>query len=117
MLEQKEVEFGGNKYLITQFPASRGVRLSKQVAKIAAPVLSSLYSEDGSYIKAVEAFLLSIDDVDFENLAKELITSVTNQSMAINFDQEFAGKYDLLINLMLEVVKFNFESVFTLLGS
>jgi hypothetical protein len=37
--------------------------------------------------------------------------------MAINFDMEFAGKYDKLFNLVKEILEFNFGSVFTLFGS
>jgi hypothetical protein len=117
MLKQNTVTFKETDYLITQFSGTKGIKLFTQVSKLAAPVLSALYSQEGSYLKAVEAFLLSIEEVDFEKLAKELMQGVTKNNMQINFDTEFAGNYDTLLTLMLEVVKLNFESVFTLLGS
>jgi hypothetical protein len=117
MLQQKQVVVNDCEYMITQFPATKGVRLAKQVGKLVAPVMRELYSEDGGYLRAVEAFLLSLDDVDFETLSKDLIGSVSKQGMSINFDYEFAGKYDVLLRLLLEVIQFNFGSVFTLLGS
>lgn len=116
-IQQKTVEIGGESYLLTQFPATKGVRLGKTIAKLAGPVFSKLYAEDGGLMPAIETLLVNLDEVDFESLAKDLVSSATKGNMSVNFDMEFAGRYDVLIQLMIEVITFNFSSVFTLLGS
>lgn len=115
MIAQKTVNIRGEDFLLTHMPAGRGVRVLKQLGKLAGPALSS-YQASG-ITGAVSALFDNIDAVDVENLIKELVSTASKGSMAINYDMEFAGAYDKLFLLVQEVVEFNFGSVFTLLGS
>lgn len=115
MIQQKTVTIGTDTYMITHMPATRGVRTMKQLAKLLGPALPAYQS--GSMVTAIGALLENLDNVDVENLLKELISTVSKNNMGINYDMEFAGKYDTLFKLAQEVVEFNFGSVFTLLGS
>jgi hypothetical protein len=49
-------------------------------------------------------------------LIKELLSGVTKGTATINFDQEFAGRYGAIFDLVKEVLKFNFADVFSKLG-
>src|SRR5690554_4584419 len=115
MIQQKKLTIEGEEYMITQFGAVKGVKLAKRVAKLAGPVLSAFVGQEEGLMAVIEKVLLSLDDVDFENLAVELMSGVTKNNMALNFDMEFAGRYHVLIKLMMEVIAFNYGSVFTLL--
>ncbi|MNG02914.1 hypothetical protein D3C85_585010 [compost metagenome] len=115
MIQQKNVTIKGVDYMLTHMPAGRGVRILKQLGKLAGPAFSSFQA--GGISAAIAALFDNIDAVDVETLIKELIQTVSKSNMAINYDMEFAGEYDKLFLLVQEVVEFNFGSVFTLLGS
>lgn len=115
MIQQKPVNIQGTDYLITHLPATKGVRVLKQLGKLVGPAIGSY--QEGGIPSAVEVLFNNIDTVDVEALIKELVNTVSKGSMAVNFDMEFAGQYDKLFMLVQEVVEFNFGSVFTLLGS
>lgn len=115
MIQQKTVTIKGTDYMITHMPAGRGVRVLKQIGKLVGPAFSSLQA--GGMAAAITALFDNIDSVDVESLIKELVSSASKGSTAINYDMEFAGAYDKLFLLVQEVVEFNFGSVFTLLDS
>ena len=115
MIQQKMVTVRDTEYMLTHLPATRGVRVLKQLGKLVGPAIGSYQA--GGIPAAVEVLFNNIESVDVENLIKELVGSASKGSMAINFDMEFAGQYDKLMLLVQEVVEFNFGSVFTLLGS
>lgn len=115
MIAQKTVNIKGQDYTITHLPASRGVRVLKQIGKLVGPAFTSLQANGTA--GAIAALFDNIDSVDVETLIKELVASASKGSVAINYDMEFAGAYDKLFLLVQEVVEFNFGSVFTLLDS
>lgn len=115
MIEQKQVVVCGESFTITQLPATKGIRILKQIGKLAGPAMAG-YQEDG-LMKALGSLFENMDQIDVESIIKELVNSASKGSMAINFDMEFAGKYDKLFNLVKEILEFNFGSVFTLFGS
>lgn len=115
MISQKTVTIKDDVYMITQLPASKGIRVLKQLGKLIGPALPA-YREAGMS-GAIGVLFDNIDSVDVEALIRELATTATKGSVAINYDMEFAGQYDKLFMLVQEVVEFNFGSVFTMLGS
>ena len=74
------------------------------------------YQADHDFSGAMKELFDNIDKVPVENLIQNLMLTVFKGSMAINFDTEFAGKYDLLYALTKDVIEFNFGSVFSLIG-
>lgn len=115
MIQQKQVTIGGDTFTITHLPATKGIRVLKEVAKLAGPIMAA--KESGDFGVIASTIIENLEQVNIEGLLKELINSVSKGSVAINFDMEFAGAYDKLFNLTKEVLEFNFGSVFTLLGS
>lgn len=115
MIQQKTVSVRGTDYMLTHLPATKGVRVLKQLGKLVGPAIGSYQS--AGIPAAIAVLFDNIESVDVETLIKELVGSASKGSMGINFDMEFAGEYDKLMLLVQEVVEFNFGSVFTLLGS
>jgi hypothetical protein len=116
MIEQKSVTVNGTDYLLTQLPATKGIRVMKQLIKLVGPAAAEIFKE-GDISGAVDKLVENMDAVDVEALLKELVATASKGSVAINFDNEFAGQYASLLLLVKEIVEFNFGNVFTMLGS
>lgn len=122
MLQNKEVHVGGDTYLLTQFPATAGIRYQKKLAKVLLPAFAEFVKSQGAAGAspmgvAIEKIAENIDQID-EDLIKEMIVKGASKgSMSINFDFEFAGKYDKLLDLLKEIIEYNFSSLFTKLAS
>lgn len=122
MIRQKTVTISGEEFLISTLPATKGIKVLKQLTKLVGPAFSELMkggqNEDFNPVSvALEKLFDNLDSVDVENLVKELVGSASKGSVAINFDMEFSGDYAKLFMLVKEIVEFNYGSVFTLFGS
>ena len=124
MIRQKTVTIQGEEYLISTMPATKGLKLLKQLTKLIGPAFSELIKSGGVQDNninpvsvAMEKLFDNLDSVDVETLIKELVSTVSKGSIAVNFDMEFSGDYGKLLTLVKEVVEFNYGSVFTLFGS
>lgn len=115
-IAQKTVEVAGESYFLTQFPATKGLKILKQLIKLIGPSAAEIF-KDGNISAAVDKLVENLDSVDVETLVKEMVSSVSKGNVAVNFDNEFAGSYAKLLLLVREVVEFNFGDVFTILGS
>lgn len=109
MRQQKEVEVNGDKYQITQFGARQGIKLGRKVAKVILPALATAYKgdEEPNLADLMESAVEHIDDLDDKTI-EELLSLTTKNKFQIDFDDEFAGKYGSLINLLWEIISFNF---------
>lgn len=121
-LKQKTVTIGGDDFLITTLPATKGIKILKQLTKLAGPAFGELTkgeAVDGANVigNAIAKLVENLDQVEIEVLVKELVSSATKGTVAINFDSEFSGEYAKLFMLVKEIVEFNYGSVFTLLGT
>lgn len=125
MIKQKQITINGEEFLLSTIPATKGIKLLKQLTKLIGPSFTELLKsgeEDSTAANpmgmAMEKLFDNLDTVDVESLIKELVaSSATKGSMAINFDMEFSGEYGKLFTLVKEIVEFNYGSVFTLFGS
>ena len=125
MIKQKTTTINGEEFLLSTIPATKGIKLLKQLTKLIGPSFTELLkggeNTDDSVSPmgiAMEKLFDNLDTVDVESLIKELVaSSATKGSMAINFDMEFSGEYGKLFTLVKEIVEFNYGSVFTLFGS
>lgn len=116
-IKQKTVVIGEEEFLLNTLPATKGLKLLKQITKLVGPAFGEiLKGEDGGMNAAIEKLIENLDQVEVEVLVKELVSSATKGTIVINFDSEFSGEYDKLFKLVKEVVEFNYGSVFTLVG-
>ena len=121
MIDQKDVVIGGDTFKITQFGATQALGIEVKLMKLLGPAFLELQkagqeNEEAAISAAINILLSGFDKVDVVSLVKELVSRVTKGTVAINFDMEFAGKTGVLIELITEVVKFNFADVFSKLG-
>ena len=122
MREQKEVTVNGDNYILNQFGAIEGLKYQKALAQVILPALaeiskSGVEDESGAISIAMSKLAENIDKIDERMLEAMVTRGATKNSVAINFDNDFAGKYMELFQLLKEIVLFNFGSVFTMLGS
>lgn len=122
MIKQKIIKIDEEEFILNTIPATKGLKLLKQLTKLVGPAFTELMkngeNEQVNPVSlAMEKLFDNLDSVDVENLAKELVASASKGSIAINFDTEFSGEYGKLFQLLKEIVEFNFGSVFTLFGS
>jgi hypothetical protein len=122
MREQKTVEIQGEEYLLNQFGALEGLTYQKALASVIMPAIAEITSRDN--MSEGEALSIgmnklaeNIDKIDENMIQAMVVRGATKGNMSINFDNEFAGNYMKLFNLLKEIVVFNFDSVFTMLGS
>lgn len=113
MRGQKEVQINGVNYRITQFGAFQGVKLGKSVAKVALPAIASVMNDlsQNGISGVMEAISDNLDSLD-EQTVVDLMSGVTKNNMAIDFDNEFAGNYLVMMKLIWEVIQFNFADFF-----
>lgn len=117
-IAQTNTHVNGTDYIITQFGATQGIRIQRQLVRLlGAPILDA--QKDGGDLNVaslIKAVIDNLDNVEVEKLVPELVSRVTIGTKSINFDDHFAGKYGDLLALIKEVLTFNFQDVFTQLG-
>lgn len=133
-VETKEVTVGDKTYMITMFPATTGLKHMHQLIKLLGASMAAVMSDAGTDLKdvtanpgdlsakmiqaAVEQFIADMDNVDTVDLIKSLLLAAypQNGNQPVAMDLEFAGNYGAMFQLVLEVVKYNFGSVFSTSG-
>lgn len=135
-MKQKNIIINGQDYLLTTFKATIGLKLLKQLTKLIGPAFLELQKVDMSEAKgknaeqikerleeqammnAASVLIDNLDNVEVEALVFNLIDQgVTKGGMKLNFDIEFSGQFDVLFDLVKEVISFNYGNVFSKLGS
>jgi hypothetical protein len=122
MREQKQVTIGQDSYLLNQFGAIEGLKYQKALAQVILPAIAEITksgasSEEDTLSIGMAKLAENIDKVDEHMIEAMVVRGATKDNIAINFDNEFAGRYMELFLLLKEIVMFNFGSVFTMLGS
>lgn len=122
-IQQLDVHIDGVDYKITQFLATKGLGIEVKLMKLLGPSFMELQkaaqdenAQEAVLSAAITVLIEQFDKVDVVALIKELLSGVTKGTATINFDQEFAGRYGVIFDLVKEVLKFNFADVFSKLG-
>lgn len=113
-IQQKEIELNGDKFLITTFPAMKGMNYLKRLTRLVGPAMMAANGE-GDVLEgksamqvAVEALVDATDKVGVEQLILDLLSGTTLGGKEINFDQYFSANYGTLFKLLFEVLKLNY---------
>ena len=114
-IKQKEIEINGDKYIISTIPGTDGVKLGARIAKFAGVVMEGVGTH-GNLGSAIAVALVSTDDEEIVDLVKQLTKKVSKNNIQINFDNDFQGEYDVLLEIVKESLLLNFGSLFTKLG-
>lgn len=127
--EEKEITLtgkkGDQKFILKQYDAFRGIQYQRQLIKILQPSFSALIaaandkeSNNNLEVLAIEKFMENIDQVDPKFLKELVLQGAWKEGrVTINFENDFAGNYGVLFQLIVELVMFNFSDLFQLLGS
>jgi len=118
-LPQTEVVVKGKTYLITAFGGVTSANYYKRLMRLVGPAFVAMQGE-GDVLEgksaaqvAMEVLMDSTDKVEVEPLLIDLIKGATFAGKTIDAETHFAGNLGGLFTLVLEIVKFNFEDVFT----
>ena len=116
-LEQHIKEINGKHYTITPFVGTKGFKYLGRLTKYATPLVGALaqQGEDVDLPAIIQNVFFEGTD-EFVSLILELVSDVHRDGMKINPDVEFKKNYMTLLELALEVIKINYEDVFTKLG-
>lgn len=116
----KDAEGEGHEYLVTQFPARKGLRVQTNLAKTIAPLVSGLrvgmagnlldstLSIDGSQI--VNTILAHLDDKGVLELVLSLLEMTRRDGHEITdsvFDTAYAANYGELVGALSFVIEAN----------
>ena len=126
-IETKKVKVAEKSYNITTFPARKGLTYLNQLKTIIGPALALAFAggdlEEGevdsqSFSLAIQTLINSMDSTDVEaliwNMIKDSVTTANLQEIP-SIDDEFSGRYDLLVGIIKEIINTNYGSIF--LGS
>jgi TorA maturation chaperone TorD len=124
MLKQETVQIGNDNFILTAYPALRGLKYQKHLAKVLLPAFAEMsgdapqeQEQNKNFAQVLAKLAENIDQLD-ENVVKEMvITGATKNGVSISFDLEFQADYGRLFELVQHLVRFNFGSVFSELGS
>lgn len=115
---QKIINIDDDTYVINAFLASKGLRIKAKLIKYAGTSLSdALGAEDEStIIDLISKVFTDMTEDQYVELVKEIMSGVTKNNMAIDFDKEFQLNYGNLFKMIKEVLQFNYNDLFSLLG-
>lgn len=119
----KVVEINGKTYIIEPFYGIKGLKLKVEVSKLIAPVFNgelAISQEEGdmsTVLNAIKTLIESNPTDKLISVIQELITGVRTEKGKIDFDIEFQKNYMTLYKLIYEVIKENYDDVFSQLGT
>lgn len=114
--EQKELVLKEKTYVITKYPATRGVKYFNLLRKVFAPAfIKASQSKDGiTFIQLFESISDNLDAID-ETIVQEMVCTAIGM-MPQAYDFEFSGNYFTLFELLKQILIFNYNDVFIELG-
>ena len=114
-LESRTLIIGESTWTCNPFMGTTGVGYLKRLFKIFGQSFSVLIEQEdgeGGLGKAINLLTENLDKDDVVDLVKKLVASTTKDGKPVNFDTEFAARYDVLLKVVSFVVKENFGSFF-----
>lgn len=117
-------EFNGKKYIVSAFKGRKGLQLKVRLLKVASPMLDEIQSlgdaddakSNDAIFKLIKKLVEETDTDEVLSILEELMTCVTTENGAVDFDTEFQKNYVSLYKLSAEVIKENYGDVFSALG-
>jgi hypothetical protein len=122
MFDQHKCTIGDTDYIINPFKGKQGLKLQLKLLKIVQPALSSLQhlTEDADQMavlgEIIKGVMSHADEDALLSLVEELLAGVYKGTVKLDIDKEFTCNYSVIIELLKEVVMFNFKDVFSKLG-
>lgn len=121
--KSKNLKLDGNEYILTKYPARKGLKLLAKLSKILGEPLGYVLSQDMDKNvdpqmigKGLSLLFNNIDPDDFVDLCEEIFNGqlivIKGQNIDINdvLDVHFAGESDKIMSLVFEVLKFQYQN-------
>ena len=120
-VKQVKIDIQGDEYTFNTFPATKGLAYLTKLLKIVGPAFGKLTAgnepvageEDVSFSQAVEILVENLYKEDVTALVKAMTSGVTKNGMQLEFDQDFAGNYGVMLQILVAIIKENYSSFFT----
>lgn len=115
MENQKVVRIDDRAYLINAFKGRQGWSYLPRLTKFIFPFIGYMFNEEVDESAIVEQLMLILtgdNAKEVENLVIELVEHVQVDGQNIDIDKEVAQKYNILIELFIEVIKLNYLESF-----
>lgn len=118
MIEVKEKEIDGAKYMVTQMTARQALKMQAKLIKLLGPCVSELITcfvskdKENGLSKVVTALATQLDDKTFDQLVFELLTNVRKNGFELNessINLEFAGALNTLFKVIGFVLEANYS--------
>lgn len=115
MIETKEKVINGKTYITTQFMATHGLKMQIRIGKLFGAAIGQLATENeeslGNFLKMLFDRMSEEETIP---LIKDLLrnTKVNNKDLIKEFDDNFAGNYMELFDVIAFVVQVNYGSFF-----
>ena len=127
MQKTQEKIINNNTYVVTQFPATKGIKMLHRLGKyISGPLSKIANSDKGKLLDkeislenigvAIQTFFEECDENTFETTVKELLTSTTRNNKPINFDLDYSGNLSELMNILVFIIEVNYKDFFSDIG-
>lgn len=107
-------------YSVTQLPAMRGLKMLARLTRTVGPALAKLADIEGGEIgvaalgDAVGALCEKLTDAEIDGITRELLagSTVDEQPLLSQFDNHFAGKPELALQVLAFAIEVNFGGFF-----
>ena len=103
----------GKEYQICALGAIKGYTISQKISKVIVKPLSSMNPDEMNLMSIFSVVVENLEEIDTLGILQELVRTVTIDGRDIDFNLHFSANYGVLIDLIFEICKFNFESLFT----
>ena len=112
---QKVVKINDKAYLINAFKGIKGWSYLPRLTKYVFPFISFMFDEGRGEADVMDEMVKLLSGNNAEEvitLIQDLVADVQVDGSTIDFDFEFAQKYDAIILLVIEVIKLNYFDSF-----
>lgn len=123
MITAEEKMIDGARFVVTKLPAMRGFRTLNRLMRALGPALAAAAGAAGGLMEmnlgqlgsAVELLFEKLSDDEQEHLTRELLYAASANGKPLFgaegcFDDEFAGKHDTLLKLIVFAIEVNYGS-------
>lgn len=108
----------GVEYQIVALGAIEGFIIGQKITTVVAEPIAKFLESRGTEVRitladCTRALVENLDKADSLGIIQKLIKTVSVGSNSLDFDSYFSANYGVLIDLLIEICNFNFESAFT----
>ena len=114
--DQAHIDIDGRTYIIDAFKGREGWKYLPKIIKFIMPIVEAVGGaenlDESKAISSIAGLLVGEAADEVFSLVQDLMSNVSVDGRKVNFDTEFAQRYDILLKLVLEVLKLNYLESF-----